>query len=101
MVRLHPDGCDAGDVDAALDQASWALRPGGLLIVTVPIGPPGALGAMGPADVRGVLARASDLGFLLVGDLDGDVTARMRDAAGRARAGEAAYGLVRLTLRRR
>ena len=56
-----------------LEQASWALRSGGLLIVTVPIGPPSAEGAVGPADVRGILARAHDLGFVLVGDLDGDV----------------------------
>ena len=54
-----------------------------------------------PADVRGVLARAHALGFVLVGDIDGDVNARMREAGARARADSAAYGLVRLTLRRR
>ncbi|GAA2153232.1 glycosyltransferase involved in cell wall biosynthesis [Humibacillus xanthopallidus] len=101
IVRIHPRGCDASDITQVLEQASWALRSGGLLIVTVPIGPPSAEGAVGPADVRGILARAHDLGFVLVGDLDGDVTARMREAAGRARADDAAYGLVRLTLRRR
>jgi SAM-dependent methyltransferase len=101
IVRIHPRGCDSSDINQVLEQASWALRSGGLLIVTVPIGPPSAEGAVGPADVRGILARAHDLGFVLVGDLDGDVTARMRDAAGRARADDAAYGLVRLTLRRR
>ena len=101
IVRIHPRGCDASDIIQVLEQASWALRSGGLLNVTVPIGPPSAEGAVGPADVRGILARAHDLGFVLVGDLDGDVTARMREAAGRARADDAAYGLVRLTLRRR
>ncbi|MFM6849503.1 MAG: glycosyltransferase [Terrabacter sp.] len=101
IVRIHPDGCDGGDVDHVLEQASWALRSGGLLVVTIPIGPRAAEGAVGPADVRGILARAHDLGFVLVGDLDGDVNARMRDAASRARADDAAYGLVRLTLRRR
>ncbi|HET7800752.1 MAG TPA: glycosyltransferase family 4 protein [Humibacillus xanthopallidus] len=101
IVRIHPRGCDASDITQVLEQASWALRSGGLLIVTVPIGPPSAEGAVGPADVRGILARAHDLGFVLVGDIDGDVTARMREAAGRARADDAAYGLVRLTLRRR
>ncbi|GAB2747646.1 hypothetical protein GCM10027039_01590 [Terrabacter koreensis] len=101
IVRIHPDGCDAGDVDHVLEQASWALRSGGLLVVTIPIGPRAVEGAVGPADVRGILARAHDLGFVLVGDLDGDVNARMRDAAARARADDAAYGLVRLTLRRR
>ena len=101
IVRIHPDGCDASDVDHVLEQASWALRSGGLLVVTIPIGPRAAEGAVGPADVRGILARAHDLGFVLIGDLDGDVNARMREAASRARADDAAYGLVRLTLRRR
>jgi glycosyltransferase involved in cell wall biosynthesis/SAM-dependent methyltransferase len=101
IVRIHPRGCDSSDVDNVLEQASWALRSGGLLIVTVPLGPPGAEGAVGPADVRGILARAHALGFVLVGDIDGDVNARMRDAGVRARADDAAYGLVRLTLRRR
>jgi hypothetical protein len=101
IVRIHPRGCDSSDVDNVLEQASWALRSGGLLIVTGPRGPPGAEGAVGPADVRGILARAHALGFVLVGDIDGDVNARMRDAGVRARADDAAYGLVRLTLRRR
>ncbi len=101
IVRIHPRGCDGEDVDHVLEQASWALRSGGLLIVTVPIGPPSADGAVGPADVRGIMARAHELGFVLIGDLDGDVTSRMRDARARARADDAAYGLVRLTLRRR
>ncbi|OFE18025.1 glycosyl transferase [Humibacillus sp. DSM 29435] len=101
IVRIHPRGCDGADVDHVLEQAAWALRSHGLLIITVPIGPPGADGAVSPSDVRGILARADDLGFVLIGDLDGTVNARMRDAAQRARADDAAYGLVRLTLRRR
>ena len=101
IVRIHPRGCDGEDIDHVLEQASWALRSGGLLIVTVPIGPPSADGAVGPADVRGIMARAHELGLVLIGDLDGDVTSRMRDARARARADDAAYGLVRLTLRRR
>jgi glycosyltransferase involved in cell wall biosynthesis len=101
IVRLHPGGCDAEDVDEAMSQASWALRSGGLLSVTLPIGPSTAEGALGPADVRGVLARSHDLGFVLVGDLDGDITERMRRASGTSRTADAAYGLLRLTLRRR
>jgi len=58
-------------------------------------------GAVGPADVRGITARAHDLGFVLVGDLDGDVNARMMQASATATASDTAYGLVRLTLRRR
>ncbi|GAB3074221.1 hypothetical protein GCM10027053_44910 [Intrasporangium mesophilum] len=101
IVRIHPRGCDDEDVDLVVEQASWALRSGGLLVITVPIGPPSAEGALGPADVRAVIARAHDHGFALVGDLDGDVNARMREASARARADDAAYGLVRLALRRR
>jgi SAM-dependent methyltransferase len=101
IVRLHPGGCDADDIDEAMSQASWALKSGGLLCVTLPIGGSRAEGALGPADVRGVLARAHDLGFVLVGDLDGDITGRMRQASGTSTRPDAAYGLLRLTLRRR
>jgi glycosyltransferase involved in cell wall biosynthesis len=101
IVRLHPGGCDADDVDEAMSQASWALRSGGLLCTTLPIGPGSAEGALGPADVRAVLARAHDLGFVLVGDLDGDISERMRQASGSSTRTDAAYGLLRLTLRRR
>ncbi|MDQ6715008.1 MAG: glycosyltransferase, partial [Actinomycetota bacterium] len=34
VTRLHPGGCDAGDVDDVIGEASWALRPGGLLVLT-------------------------------------------------------------------
>jgi hypothetical protein len=101
IVRIHPGGCDADDIDEAMSQASWALRSGGLLCVTLPIGHSGVDGALGPADVRGVLARSHDLGFVLVGDLDGDITGRMRQASGATQRTDAAYGLLRLTLRRR
>jgi SAM-dependent methyltransferase len=106
VVRIHPGGCDDSDVDEALSQAAWALRPGGLFIVTLPLGRPGVEGALGPAEVRAVVARAHDQGFVLVGDLDGEVGHRMR-AAGTVAADTperipgSAYGLVRLTLRRR
>ena len=101
ITRLHPSGCDADDVDEALSQASWALRSGGLVCLTLPLGPATAEGAVGPAEVRGVLARAHDLGFVLVGDLDGEIGARMREASSGARRDDAAYALVRLTFRRR
>ncbi|GAA2169531.1 glycosyltransferase family 4 protein [Pedococcus bigeumensis] len=101
IVRLHPGGCDVDDIDEAMSQASWALKSGGLLCVTLPIGHPGAEGALGPADVRAVLARSHDFGFVLVGDLDGDITGRMRSASDTSTRTDAAYGLLRLTLRRR
>lgn len=50
ITRLHPGGCTASDVDVAIGQASWALRSGGLLILTLPIGD-GFDFAL-PADVR-------------------------------------------------
>jgi SAM-dependent methyltransferase len=106
VARLHPGGCDASDVDEVVAAAAWALRPGGLLVFTVPLGGPDADLAMGPADVRALVARAHEHGFVLVGDLDGSLGHRMRAAAVAAGheptcAESAAYGLVRLTLRRR
>jgi SAM-dependent methyltransferase len=80
LVRIDPHGCDANDVDQVLEQASWALRPGGLLVITLPLGPPDADGSVGPADVRAIAARADAAGFVLVGDLAGELTARMREA---------------------
>lgn len=101
ITRLHPNGCDSDDVDEALGQASLALRVGGLISLTMPLGPASAAGAVGPADVRAILARAHDLGFVLVGDPDREITTLMRAAAEGTRRGDAAYALVRLTFRRR
>jgi hypothetical protein len=102
ITRLHPGGCTASDVDHAIGQASWALRLGGLLVLTVPIGDDDPDFAVRPADVRGILARADDLGLKLVGDVDGDVLDRMRDARTEAAGGDApAYAVLRLTFRRR
>lgn len=113
IVRLHPGGCGADDIDHAVGQASWALRSGGLLIVTLPIGEDDPEWAISPADIRGILARADDLGLVLVGDVDGDITERIRQASASAREVRAAqpegrrsgatpaYGILRLTFRRR
>lgn len=108
LARLHPGGCGAEDIDHTLSQASWALRTGGLLVVTLPLGTDDPAWALTPADIRGVLARAGDLGLALVGDLDGDLLARMRAprplvaGAPTPRSGSSsAYGILRLTFRRR
>ena len=104
MARLHPGGCSAADVDHAVGQASWALRSGGLRLLTLPVGDDDPAWAIRPADIRGVLARAADLGLILVGDLDGELTERMRYAARQAASSGAdatAYGILRLTFRRR
>lgn len=113
IARLHPGGCGADDVDHAVGQASWALRSGGLLIITVPVGEDDPDWAISPADIRGILARADDLGLVLVGDVDGDITERIRHASASARevreaqpevratGAVPAYGILRLTFRRR
>ncbi|HRW00932.1 MAG TPA: glycosyltransferase family 4 protein [Tetrasphaera sp.] len=101
LTRLHPRDAEAGDIGDLFGQATWALRPGGLLITTIALGPATAPGVLGPADLRGVLAHADNAGLRLVGDLDGDLTRRMRRAASVATDPDAAYGLARLTWRRR
>lgn len=113
IARLHPADVGSDDVDHAVAQASWALRSGGLLIVTLPIGEEDPQWAITPADIRGILARADDLGLVLVGDVDGDITERIRTASASAREVRAAqpqqsdsganpaYGILRLTFRRR
>ncbi|HEY8654655.1 MAG TPA: glycosyltransferase [Dermatophilaceae bacterium] len=100
ITRLHPNGCDSEDVDEVLSEASWALRSGGLISLTLPLGPASADGSVGPADVRALLARAHALGFVLVGDLDGDIATLMRAASEGSQGSDAAYALVRLTFRR-
>ncbi|MCE1179835.1 MAG: glycosyltransferase family 4 protein [Micrococcales bacterium] len=96
ITRIHPEGCDADDVDGAIAHAAWALRPAGLLILTLPLGEPGVAGALDRTGVAELVARAGEQGFELVGELpDADAMARPGDAE----PGEA-YGLVRLTLAR-
>lgn len=101
ITRLHPDDASAADIDETLTQAGWALRAGGLLCLTLPVGGTGEDVVGGAADLRAVIARASDAGFALVGDVDGDLTARLRHASRVTSDPDAAHALVRLTFRRR
>lgn len=101
VTRLHPDDASATDVDETLTQAGWALRAGGLLCLTLPIGGSADDVIGGAADLRAVVARAADAGLDLVGDVDGDLTARLRHASRVSSDPDAAHALVRLTLRRR
>ena len=102
VTRLHPGGCTASDIDHVVGQASWTLRSGGLLVLTVPIGDDDPEFAVRPADLRGVLARADDLGLALVGDADGDVLGRMAQARAEfGDSGSPAYAVLRLTFRRK
>lgn len=101
VTRLHPDDARASDVDETLTQAGWALRTGGLLCLTLPVGGSGEDIIAGAADLRAVVARAGDAGFGLVGDVDGEITARLRRAEAVSTDPDAAHALVRLTFRRR
>ncbi len=101
LTMLHPTDCDSDDVDQLLTQATWVLRRGGLLCFTLAVGSAAVPGAMAPADLRSVLARADARGLVLAGDLDGDLTERLRGASLRGESLDAAYGIVRLTFRRR
>lgn len=101
VTRLHPDDAHASDIDETLTQAGWALRTGGLLCLTLPVGGTGEDIIAGAADLRAVVARAGDAGFSLVGDVDGEITARLRRAEAVTTDPEAAHSLVRLTFRRR
>ena len=101
VTRLHPDDASAADVDETLTQAGWALRSGGLLCLTLPVGGVGQDVVGGPADLQAVVARAADAGFDLVGDVDGDITSRVRHASRVSHDPDAAHALVRLTFRRR
>lgn len=101
ITRLHPDDASAADIDETLTQAGWALRAGGLLCLTLPVGGTGDDVVGGAADLRAVIARAADAGFALVGDVDGDLTARLRHASRVTSDPDAAHALVRLTFRRR
>jgi hypothetical protein len=68
----------------------------------VPLGDDDPEFAVRPAGVRGILARADDLGLVLVGDVDRDLSERMRDARLSGAVGDApAYAVLRLTFRRR
>lgn len=101
VTRLHPDDARASDIDETLTQAGWALRTGGLLCLTLPVGGTGEDIIAGAADLRAVVARAGDAGFSLVGDVDGEITARLRRAETVGTDPDAAHSLVRLTFRRR
>ena len=71
-----------------------------IAIVTMVVG---TLTDVSQSDVKRMLAYSSvsHVGFALVGDVDGDLTARLRHASRVSADPDAAHALVRLTLRRR
>ncbi|NHN54588.1 hypothetical protein G9U51_02185 [Calidifontibacter sp. DB0510] len=96
VARLHPHSTQPETVDEDLTRASWALRRGGLLSVTMRLGPADE-GGVGLADLRSIIARAGEQGLSVVGDLDIRDGARHRSA----HRADASYGLALLTFRRR
>lgn len=97
IAQLHPDSATSESVDADLAASCDALRYGGLVTVTVRLGPPDDA-AMSIADVRSLIARAAEQGLSLVGDLDLEDSRRARNVQS---VETASFGLAMLTFRRR
>ncbi|GAB3495516.1 hypothetical protein [Flexivirga lutea] len=97
VVRLHPHSSDPATVDEDLARGTAALRRGGLIIVSLRLGPRDA-GGVAVADVRSLVARADEQGLSLVGDLALEEGRQANTVA----AGESGnFGLALLTFRRR
>lgn len=96
VALLYPRTPEPDDLDVELVHASRALRPGGLVSLTVQVGP-ARTGGLGVADLRALMARAAEQGLMVVGDID------LRDAARATRADQQdrPVGLALLTFRRR
>lgn len=80
VARLHPHSSVAETVDADLARAAGALRRGGVVAITVRLGP-AEVGALSVADLRSLVARADEQGLALLGDLDLHESARAREVA--------------------
>jgi len=78
VARLHPHSSVVETVDADLAHAADALRRGGVVVLTVRLGP-ADLGAVSVADLRSLVARADEQGLTLLGDLDLDEGVRARE----------------------
>ena len=97
MVRLHPHSSDPVCVDKDLARGAAALRRGGLIVITLRLGPREA-GGVAVADVRSLIARADEQGLALVGDLALE-EGRQANAVAASEGGN--FGLALLTFRRR
>lgn len=98
VTHIHPRSCTADEVDVDLVRGATALRRGGLIVITLRIGP-SEDGGMGLAELRSLIARADEQGLSLVGDLGIEDGLRL-NAAQRAEA-DRSVGLALLTFRRR
>lgn len=97
VVRLHPHSSDPATVDEDLARGTAALRRGGLIIISLRLGPRDA-GGIAVADVRSLIARADEQGLSLVGDLALE-EGRQANTVAAAETGN--FGLALLTFRRR
>ncbi|MBB2890709.1 hypothetical protein [Flexivirga oryzae] len=97
VVRLHPHSSDPTTVDEDLARGTAALRRGGLIIVSLRLGPRDA-GGVAVADLRSLIARADEQGLSLVGDLALE-EGRQANAVASAETGN--FGLALLAFRRR
>lgn len=96
VAMLYPRTVDPDDLDVDLVHASRAVRVGGLVSLTVQVGP-ARTGGMGIADLRALMARAGEQNLTVVGDLDLQHAARATQAGRQDRP----VGLALLTFRRR
>lgn len=97
VVRLHPHSSDPTTVDEDLARGTAALRRGGLIMISMRMGPRDA-GGVAVADVRSLVARADEQGLSLVGDLALE-EGRQANAVAAGESGN--FGLALLTFRRR
>lgn len=97
VARLYPHSSVAETVDIDLARAAGVLRRGGVVALTVRLGP-ADLGALSVADLHSLVARTHEQGLSLLGDLDLGEGARAREVQ---RADEAdTIGVALLTFRR-
>lgn len=97
VVRLHPHSADPAAVDEDLARGSAAVRRGGLIVLTVRLGPADE-GGLAVADVRSLVARAHEQGLALVGDIPLE---EGRQARAVAESEPGTFGLALLTFRSR
>lgn len=95
LGRVYPDGCSEHDLEDTLQLARRILMPGGVVVLTVPLGA-AEVGGRDVAGLHALEAWADDHDLLLIGDLS-----RSLPKAGQLRAAGGVHGLVRLTFRRR
>ncbi|WP_052591526.1 hypothetical protein [Luteipulveratus mongoliensis] len=98
VARLHPRSVRADEADVDLVRGSSALRRGGLMSITLRLGP-AADGGVGVPELRSLIARADEQGLSLIGDLD--ITDGLRLRAAQQAFADSSVGLALMTFRRR